>query len=106
VNDNTLTLGTAVIDSSGTVTEVTITEAGTGYTSTPTVTFSSSDLQGSLLLENAADTGIDSYLLQEDYIVGDQSTDTTSQNELFDELDDSVLDFSETNPFGDAGSLG
>ena len=28
------------------------------------------------------------------------------QNELFDELDDSVLDFSETNPFGDAGSLG
>ena len=59
-----------------------------------------------ILLENAADTGIDSYLLQEDYIVGDQSTDTTSQNELFDELDDSVLDFSETNPFGDAGSLG
>jgi len=59
-----------------------------------------------ILLENAADTGIDSYLLQESYIVGDQSTDTTSQNELFDELDDSVLDFSETNPFGDAGSLG
>ena len=59
-----------------------------------------------ILLENAADTGIDSYLLQESYIVGDQSTDTTSQNELFDELDDSVLDFSETNPFGDAGSFG
>jgi len=59
-----------------------------------------------ILLENPADTGIDSYLLQESYIVGDQSTDTTSQNELFDELDDSVLDFSETNPFGDAGSLG
>ena len=59
-----------------------------------------------ILLENPAYTGIDSYLLQESYIVGDQSTDTTSQNELFDELDDSVLDFSETNPFGDAGSLG
>ena len=59
-----------------------------------------------ILLENPADTGIDSYLLQESYIVGDQSTDTTSQNELFDELDDTVLDFSETNPFGDAGSLG
>ena len=58
-----------------------------------------------ILLENAADTGIDSYLLQESYIVGDQSTDSTSQNELFDELDDTVLDFSETNPFGDAGSL-
>jgi hypothetical protein len=60
----------------------------------------------SLILENAADTGNAQYLLQEDYIVGDQSTDTTNQNELFDELDDNVLDFSETNPFGDAGSLG
>ena len=61
---------------------------------------------GSVLLENAADTGNAEYLLQEDYIVGDQSTDTTNQNELFDELDDTVLDFSETNPFGDAGNLG
>jgi len=61
---------------------------------------------GSILLENAADTGIDAYIITEDYIVGDQSTDTTNQNELFDELDDTVLDFSETNPFGDAGSLG
>ncbi len=104
VNDNTLTLGTAVIDSSGTVTEVTITEAGTGYTSTPTVTFSSSDLQGSLLLENAADTGDDEYLIQEDYIVGDGVIDKTAQNELFETLDDTILDFSESNPFGDAGS--
>ncbi len=60
----------------------------------------------SIILENAADSGNAQYLLQEDYIVGDQSTDTTNQNELFDELDDTVLDFSETNPFGDAGSLG
>ena len=58
----------------------------------------------SILLENAADTGVASYLIQEDYIVGDQSTDTTNQNELFDTLDDTVLDFSETNPFGDVGS--
>ena len=57
-----------------------------------------------ILLENAADSGDASYLIQEDYIVGDQSTDTTNQNELFDTLDDTVLDFSETNPFGDAGS--
>ena len=104
VNDNTLTLGTAVIDSSGTVTEVTITEAGTGYTNAPTVTFSSSDLQGSLLLENAADTGTNSYIITEDYIVGDYVTDKTSQNELFDQLDDTVLDFTESNPFGDVGS--
>jgi hypothetical protein len=61
---------------------------------------------GSVQLENAADTGIAAYIITEDYIVGDQSTDTINQNELFDELDDNVLDFSETNPFGDAGNLG
>ena len=37
-----------------------------------------------------------------------QSTTTTdfdksAQNELFDQLDDTVIDFSETNPFGDVG---
>ena len=61
-----------------------------------------------ILLENAADSGDKSYLLQETYIVGDASTtssdvDKSAQNELFDQLDDDVLDFSETNPFGDAG---
>ena len=56
-----------------------------------------------ILLENAADSGDDAYLIQEDYIVGDMSTDKTSQNELFDSLDDDILDFSESNPFGDAG---
>ena len=54
----------------------------------------------SILLE----TGGDEYLIQEDYIVGDMSTDKTAQNELFDTLDDTILDFSESNPFGDAGS--
>jgi len=63
-----------------------------------------------IILENAADTGIDAYLLQETYIVGGSSTNTskidkTAQNELFDQLDDNVLDFSEKNPFGDAGGL-
>jgi len=62
-----------------------------------------------IILENAADSGDKQYLLQETYIVGDESTTTTdldksAQNELFDQLDDNVLDFSETNPFGDAGS--
>ena len=57
----------------------------------------------SILLENSADTGDDSYLLTEDYIVGDYVQDKTAQNELFDSLDDNVLDFSESNPFGDAG---
>ena len=60
---------------------------------------------GSVLLENAADTGYDSYIITEDYVLGDMDTDKTAQNELFDELDDTVLDFSESNPFGDAGAL-
>ena len=57
----------------------------------------------SILLENAADEHDESYLISEEYIVGDQSTDKVNQNELFDELDDTILDFSESNPFGDAG---
>ena len=59
-----------------------------------------------IILENAADTGNAEYLIQEDYIVGDMSTDKTAQNELFDSLDDDILDFSENNPFGDAGNSG
>ena len=58
-----------------------------------------------ILLENDADSGLKEYLIQESYIVGDASTDKTAQNELFDTLDDTVLDFTESNPFGDAGSL-
>ena len=58
----------------------------------------------SILLENEADTGQPQYLISEDYIIGDGDTDKTTQNELFETLDDSVLDFSETNPFGDVGS--
>ena len=57
----------------------------------------------SILLENDADSGDDAYLLTEDYIVGDYVQDKTAQNELFDQLDNNVLDFSESNPFGDAG---
>ena len=64
----------------------------------------SSSIGTNILLENAADTGDDAYLIQETYIVGDADTDKTAQNELFDTLDDTVLDFSESNPFGDAGS--
>ena len=53
----------------------------------------------SLLLENG------SFLISEEYIIGDGVTDKTAQNELFETLDDTVLDFSESNPFGDAGGL-
>ena len=52
----------------------------------------------SLLLEDG------SYVINEEYIVGDFDQDQTAQNELFDRLDDAILDFTEKNPFGDAGS--
>ena len=46
------------------------------------------------------------FIIQESYILGDMSSsgDASAQNELFDTADDSVLDFSESNPFGDVGS--
>jgi hypothetical protein len=64
----------------------------------------SSSVGESILLE----TGTNDYLLQEEYIMGTGgantgSLDNTAQNELFDSLDDDVLDFTESNPFGDAG---
>tara|TARA_B110000285_G_scaffold1777_1_gene1892 strand:+ start:404 stop:1429 length:1026 start_codon:yes stop_codon:yes gene_type:complete len=61
---------------------------------------------GVLLLENGADTGNSEYLIQEDYILGDGTTSGIqgAQNELFESADDTVLDFSESNPFGDVGS--
>ena len=58
----------------------------------------SSSVGESVILENG------SYLLNESYIVGDFDQDKTAQNELFDSLDDTILDFSEKNPFGDAGN--
>ena len=71
-----------------------------------TVSVDPASLGESILLENSADTGDNEYLISEEMpAVGDYVEDKTSQNELFDILDDTVLDFSETNPFGDAGSL-
>ena len=64
----------------------------------------SSSVGESILLEQAADSGDNQYLLQEDYIVGDFDQDKTAQNELFEVKSRTVLDFSESNPFGDAGS--
>jgi hypothetical protein len=54
----------------------------------------------SMLIENSADT----YIIQEDYIVGDMVTDKNAQNELFTTQSATVLDFTESNPFGDVGS--
>jgi|TARA_B100000287_G_scaffold182835_2_gene172965 hypothetical protein len=73
-----------------------------GTTGGELIVLESSDLTtsaGSILSEEG------DFILQEDYILGDMSSsgDSSAQNELFDIADDSVLDFSETNPFGDVG---
>ena len=67
------------------------------------IVLESSDMttaSGSILTEEG------DFIIQEDYIIGDMSSsgDSSAQNELFDSADDSVLDFSESNPFGDVGS--
>ena len=41
------------------------------------------------------------YLINEDFKI--DTIDEQAQNELFENLDDTILDFSESNPFGDAG---
>jgi hypothetical protein len=74
-----------------------------GTTSGELIVLESSDLttsSGSILSEDG------DFIIQEDYILGDMSSsgDASAQNELFDTADDSVLDFSESNPFGDVGS--
>ena len=84
-----------------------------------TLDFADFDLSSSLTLDNTSvtadpasygesillETGGDDYLISEEFVLGDGVTDKTAQNELFETLDDTVLDFSESNPFGDAGGL-
>ncbi len=43
------------------------------------------------------------YLINEDFSI--DTIDEQAQNELFENLDNTILDFSESNPFGDAGRL-
>ena len=67
----------------------------------------SSSVGENVLMES--DFGHGGWVIQEDYILGTGgintgSKDKSAQNELFDELDDTILDFTEKNPFGDAGS--
>jgi len=64
-------------------------------------------MSGSLIMENEADTGLPQYIILESFReVGDGTVDQTAQNELYDTLDDTILDFSESNPFGDVGTKG
>ena len=41
------------------------------------------------------------YLINEDFKI--ETQDEQAQNDLFERLDNTILDFSESNPFGDAG---
>ena len=77
-----------------------------GSTSSDTIIGENEELNGAIIAENLADTGDPEYIIQEEYVVGDMSRDKTAQNELFDVLDDTILDFTESNPFGDAGTKG
>jgi len=58
-------------------------------------------LSGSLILENTVEGADASYIVLETYDIA--TIDENSQNEDFELADDDVLDFTESNPFGDAG---
>jgi len=58
-------------------------------------------LSGSLILENTVEGAAASYIVLETYDIA--TIDENSQNEDFELADDDVLDFTESNPFGDAG---
>jgi len=59
------------------------------------------DGTGSLVLENAVEGASASYIILETYNVA--TIDENSQNDDFELADDNILDFTESNPFGDAG---
>ena len=56
---------------------------------------------GSLILENSVEGAAASYIILETYNIA--TIDENSQNDDFELADDTILDFTESNPFGDAG---
>jgi len=71
------------------------------YVTVDTTTVSATDDPSSFGESILLETGADEYIISEDYYIGDYVNDKTAQNELFETLDDTILDFSESNPFGD-----
>ena len=59
------------------------------------------DNTGSIVMENNVEDADASYIILETYRV--DTIDETAQNDLFDSEEDTILDFTESNPFGDAG---
>ena len=60
--------------------------------------FSLEDGTGALLTESG------DYIIQEAYVV--DTIDENAMNDFFDKQDDTILDFTESNPFGDVGKVG
>ena len=56
------------------------------------------DGTGQVLLENG------DYIIQESFVV--DTIDENAMNDFFDKQDDTILDFTESNPFGDIGKVG
>ena len=71
------------------------------YVTVDTTTVSATDDPSSFGESILLETSGDEYIISEDYYIGDYVNDKTAQNELFETLDDTILDFSESNPFGD-----
>ena len=59
------------------------------------------DNTGSIVMENNVEGANASYIILETYRV--DTIDESAQNDLFDSEEDTILDFTESNPFGDAG---
>ena len=56
---------------------------------------------GAMALENSVEGADASYIILESYVIG--TIDENAQNDTFEFEDDNILDFTESNPFGDAG---
>jgi hypothetical protein len=120
---------TATVSSAGIVTDITITDGGTGYTSVPTVTidYSPKDSRAEVKSWNASTrelqvinrtgtfntaetiTGLTSGARwsPESYntLNNTNTADSIDQNYSFETADDDIIDFTEGNPFGSIGSV-
>ncbi len=119
--------GTAVL-TQGKVTSINITNPGSGYTTAPTITIQRSPIEPKgevtrydgtnkeLELINIVGTFVDN-----DTLVGEESgaewtvatfssiekeNDPSAENEWFEEQGDKIIDWNESNPFGEYGNMG
>ena len=90
------------LEQSGTFNEGIELESGDGNIEQETATGGTDNIIGEdetggekLLLENG------DYIIQESYVV--DTVDENAMNDFFEKEDDNILDFSESNPFGDIG---